>query len=121
MHELDHIVVNVSDVEFALAWYTERLGLTPERVDAWRAGDVPFPSVRVNERCVIDLMHLARTGHNVDHFCLVVDRADVESVATDPHFDRIEGPVQRWGARGMATSVYVSDPDGNTVELRAYD
>jgi catechol 2,3-dioxygenase-like lactoylglutathione lyase family enzyme len=35
-------------------------------------------------------------------------------------FSVAEGPVERFGARGSATSVYVRDPDGNTVELRWY-
>ena len=38
--ELDHIVLRVSDVERALAFYTNVLGLTPERVEKWRAGDL---------------------------------------------------------------------------------
>jgi catechol 2,3-dioxygenase-like lactoylglutathione lyase family enzyme len=121
VHELDHLVVNVADVERSLAWYTGLLGLRPERVDAWRGGEVPFPSVRVNERTVIDLFALDRTGVNVDHLCLVVDRDDVDAVAADGRFDVVEGPAPRWGARGDGWSVYVTDPDGNTVELRSYD
>ena len=39
---------------------------------------------------------------------------------TDPRFDIVEGPVERWGARGVGWSVYVTDPDGNQVELRSY-
>ena len=35
-------------------------------------------------------------------------------------FTVVDGPDQRFGARGMATSVYVTDPDGTVVELRAY-
>jgi catechol 2,3-dioxygenase-like lactoylglutathione lyase family enzyme len=31
-----------------------------------------------------------------------------------------EDAVTRWGARGDGTSIYVRDPDGNTVELKAY-
>ena len=119
--ELDHIVINVADVERSLAWYTELLGLTGERVDEWRAGEVPFPSVRVSERCIFDLLAADRSGENIDHICLVVDPDDVDATVDDHRFDVIEGPVPRWGARGMARSVYVRDPDGNTVELRSYD
>ena len=119
--ELDHIVINVADVERSLAWYTELLGLTGERVDEWRAGEVPFPSVRVSEGCIFDLLATERSGENIDHICLVVDPDDVDATADDHRFDVIEGPVPRWGARGMARSVYVRDPDGNTVELRSYD
>jgi len=119
--EIDHLVINVSDVEKSLSWYTDMLGLSAERADEWRAGQVPFPSVRINHGFIIDLMALDRTGDNVDHFCLVVDRDDVDAVVADSRFDIIEGPVARWGAKGVARSVYVTDPDGNQVELRSYD
>lgn len=121
VHELDHIVFNVEDIERSLAWYTGLLGLAHERVDDWRAGRAPFPSVRINAGTIIDLMTIERTGHNVDHICLVVDRVDVDAIADDSRFDVVEGPVERWGARGSGRSVYVKDPDGNTVELRSYE
>ena len=119
--ELDHLVINVGDVERSLAWYTEMLGLSAERVHEWRAGEVPFPSVRINDNTIIDLFALERTGQNIDHICLVVDRADVDAVSADPRFTIVEGPVERWGARGIGWSVYVTDPDGNQIELRSYD
>jgi catechol 2,3-dioxygenase-like lactoylglutathione lyase family enzyme len=118
--EFDHVVLNVADVERSLAFYTGPLGLAPERVDEWRAGRVPFPSVRVSDRTVIDLMSKPRGESNVDHICLVVEPLDWQEVIDAGTFDVLEGPVGRWGARGEATSVYVSDPDGNTVELRWY-
>jgi catechol 2,3-dioxygenase-like lactoylglutathione lyase family enzyme len=121
VHELDHIVLNVTDVERSLAWYTGLVGLAPDRVDAWRAGEVPFPSVRVNDRTIIDLFEVPRTGENMNHVCLVVDRSDVDAAANDDRFDVVDGPGNRWGARGHGWSVYVVDPDGNTVELRSYD
>ena len=119
--EIDHLVINVGDVERSLAWYTDMLGLVAERVDEWRTGQVPFPSVRVNDRFIIDLMALDRTGQNIDHICMVVDQDDVNAVAVDSRFNIVEGPVARWGARGVGRSVYVTDPDGNQVELRSYD
>ena len=118
---LDHYVLDVSDVERSLEWYTGLLGLRGERVDEWRAGDAPFPSVRVDESFVIDLFAKEPTGDNVDHVCFVVRPGDVDAVAGDDRFDVLEGPVPRWGARGDGRSVYVRDPDGNTVELRTYD
>jgi catechol 2,3-dioxygenase-like lactoylglutathione lyase family enzyme len=77
--------------------------------------------VRVNDRFIIDLMALDRTGQNIDHICMVVDQDDVNAVAVDSRFNIVEGPVARWGARGVGRSVYVTDPDGNQVELRSYD
>lgn len=118
--ELDHIVLNVSDGERALAWYCSMLGFEAERVEAWRAGDVPFPSVRVNERTIIDLFEVERTGENMNHVCFAATRADVDAIAADDRFDVVDGPGQRWGARGDGWSIYVRDPDGNTVEIRSY-
>jgi catechol 2,3-dioxygenase-like lactoylglutathione lyase family enzyme len=116
---LDHIVLNVGDVERSLAWYTGELGLVGERVDEWRNGDAPFPSVRVNATTVIDLVAIERTGENVNHLCLVVDN-DIDELAKSGRFEIVEGPVPRWGAQGEATSIYLYDPDNNLVELRAY-
>jgi catechol 2,3-dioxygenase-like lactoylglutathione lyase family enzyme len=120
VHELDHIVLNTPDVERSLAFYTGLLGMEGDRIDEWRAGQVPFPSVRVNGGTIIDIMRVDRTGENMNHLCLVVDADDVEAVATDARFDIVSQPVMRYGARGEGRSVYVRDPDGNVVELRSY-
>jgi catechol 2,3-dioxygenase-like lactoylglutathione lyase family enzyme len=119
--ELDHIVVNVADVERALRFYCDELGLAPVRVDEWRRHEVPFPSARVNQSTIIDLLPLPRQGENVDHFCLVVEPTDLDAVAASGRFEVVSGPVQRYGARGDGMSLYVRDPDANLVELRYYD
>jgi catechol 2,3-dioxygenase-like lactoylglutathione lyase family enzyme len=116
----DHLVLNVSDVERALGFYGGPLGLGIERAEEWRAGKVPFPSVRVSPSTVIDLVQRPRGESNVDHLCLVVEPLDWQEVLDSGEFTVLEGPVPRWGARGRAQSVYVRDPDGNTVELRWY-
>jgi catechol 2,3-dioxygenase-like lactoylglutathione lyase family enzyme len=116
----DHVVLNVADVERSLAWYAGELGLAPLRVDEWRRGEAPFPSVRVSADTIIDIVQGDRAGENVDHLCLVVGPVDLEDVARSGRFDVVEGPVPRWGAKGVGTSVYVRDPDGNVVELRHY-
>ncbi len=117
---LDHIVLNVGDVERSLAWYTDELGLDGERVDEWRNGEAPFPSVRVDDTTVIDLIALPRTGENVNHVCLVVRAESLDELVNSGRFQVLEGPVERWGAQGVAMSVYLWDPDQNLVELRHY-
>ena len=52
---MDHIVLNVEDEEKMIAFYSEVLELVPERLEEYRAGDVPFPSVRLNSDTIIDL------------------------------------------------------------------
>jgi len=123
IRELDHLVLNVSDVERSLAWYTDLLGLSGVRIDEWRRGEAPFPSVRISPGCIIDLFAADEIGpgNNLNHFCLVATRADVDAIATDARFTIVDGPGRRFGARGDGWSIYVVDPDGNTVEIRSYD
>jgi catechol 2,3-dioxygenase-like lactoylglutathione lyase family enzyme len=119
----DHLVLNVDDVERSLAFYCGPLGLAPVRVDEWRAGEAPFPSVRVSPTTIIDLVQRpagTATGDNVDHLCLVVEPLDWQRVVESGEFTVVDGPGERFGARGTAQSLYVADPDGNTVELRWY-
>ncbi len=116
----DHLVINTADAERALRFYCDDLGLQPVRVDEWRSGRAPFPSVRVDETTIVDLLPAPPTGVNADHFCLVVDRTDFDVIAASGRFEVLAGPGQRFGAMGTGTSLYVRDPDGNTVELRYY-
>jgi catechol 2,3-dioxygenase-like lactoylglutathione lyase family enzyme len=119
----DHLVLNVADVERSLAFYTGPLGLEPVRVEEWRDGKAPFPSVRVSPTTIIDLVETpvdGERGSNVDHICLVVEPLDWQQVVDSGVFTVLDGPGERFGARGTAVSLYVEDPDGNTVELRWY-
>jgi catechol 2,3-dioxygenase-like lactoylglutathione lyase family enzyme len=119
---LDHIVLVCSDVERSLSWYCDELGLAGERVDEWRRGEVPFPSVRVDGRTLIDLVAGERAGENMAHVCLVVEPTDLAALAASGRFDVVgAGAVEGlFGAQGFATSLYVRDPEGNVVELRHY-
>ena len=127
--ELDHIVLNVRDIDRSLQFYIDVLGLEPERLDAFRAGKVGFPSVRINPGTVIDLFPAKDQGsganikRNLNHFCLVIGKEDFAGIVdflTRRQIAIREGPVSRWGARGQATSVYFHDPDGNEIEIRCY-
>ena len=118
--ELDHLVLSCTDVERTLAWYTEVLGLAPVRLDEWRRGDVPFPSVRINADTMIDLVAGNTNDGRLDHFCVVIEPTDLDAVALSGTFDVVDGPGRRFGARGDGTSLYVRDPDGAVVELRYY-
>jgi catechol 2,3-dioxygenase-like lactoylglutathione lyase family enzyme len=117
---LDHLVLNVSDVERSLAYYTGVLGLEGERVEEWRQGDVPFPSVRIDGGTIIDLFRAERDGENLNHLCLVLPRADWEEAVEQERLEVTRGPAQLFGARGVGMAFYTRDPDGNTVELRHY-
>ena len=121
--EFDHLVLIVSDVERSLLWYMGTLGLEGVRVDEWRSGTAFFPSVRVNVATIIDLVEgtPSAEGRNVDHICLVIDPIDLDGLAESGKFAVASGPTDGlFGARGYAKSLYVYDPDHNTIELRCY-
>jgi catechol 2,3-dioxygenase-like lactoylglutathione lyase family enzyme len=120
---LDHLVLRVNDVERSLAFYMDVLGLPGDRVEDWRRGEAFFPSVRVNDDVIIDILAApaAHEGNeNVDHFCLVVEPTDWDAVVAAGTFEVVDGPDTRYGAHGNAQSLYVRDPDRNVVELRYY-
>jgi extradiol dioxygenase family protein len=129
---MDHIVLNVEDEDEMIAFYAQVLRFTPERVREYRAGDAPFPSVRLNPDTIIDLFPQklwrrsdpAGQGRaNLNHFCITLSEVDWNSLTARlkaRNIDIEEGPVQRWGAHGEGTSIYFRDPEGNQVEARYY-
>ena len=129
---MDHIVLNVEDDEKMIAFYSNVLMFAPERLEEYRAGDVPFPSVRLNLDMIVDLFPKkmwqknARTGQvreNLNHFCIALSKGVWESLLERLHDNNVdieEGPVQRWGAHGIGTSIYFRDPEGNLIEARYY-
>ncbi len=127
--EMDHIVLRVKDVETTLRFYTDVLGLKAERVDQWRAGEVRFPSARLNDDTIIDFFASEQIPagrddiKNQDHFCMVIEETDMEQLKADFEalgVDIQAGPGKRWGSHGDGISLYVYDPDDNVVELRHY-
>jgi catechol 2,3-dioxygenase-like lactoylglutathione lyase family enzyme len=124
----DHVVLRCADVETTFAWYIDELGLAPVRLDEWRSGEAPFPSARIDPSTIIDFIPAYPSelcdgvliDGRIDHMCLVVDEDSLATVLDDSSFEIVDGPGPRFGARGVATSVYVKDPDGLVVELRCY-
>src|SRR5215467_545327 len=114
---MDHIVLNVPDVDRSLAFYVNVLRLAPERLDQFRRGEVPFPSVRVSADTVIDLFPM-KPGEalgdgpglpNLNHFTMVVEAGDFEGFQqhlAERGVKIEEGPGRRWGAHGYGQSVY---------------
>ena len=127
--EMDHIVLRNKDVEESLRFYTEVLGLQAERVDRRRAGEIRFPSARINADTIIDFFGsdqepIGKEGiKNQDHFCMVIEPTDMEELKNkfvEMGVAIQAGPGKRWGSHGDGISLYIYDPDDNVVELRHY-
>lgn len=126
---MDHVVLNVTDAERSLAFYAGILGLRTERTDEFRSGRVPFPSVRFDARTILDFLDPAHReitppNRNLNHIALALGNAPAEIA----EFLKQRGvPIVRemtgnFGAQGdTAHSFHVLDPDGNLLELQAYE
>ena len=125
--QLDHLVLRVTDLQAMMKFYLDTIGCTLEKTQEalglyqLRAGSA-----------LIDLVPVdgplgqkggaapGREARNLDHFCLRIDPFDADEIiahlkacGADP------APVaSRYGAEGQGPSIYVSDPEGNVVELK---
>jgi glyoxylase I family protein len=118
--ELDHVVLRCRDQTRMLDFYTRVLGLSEER----RIAQIGLIQLRAGAS-MIDLVPAAEprieSGTNVDHFCLGIDTDDLHSTMTYLRTNSVEvlgEPAMRYGARGLGNSIYVRDPEGNTIELK---
>jgi catechol 2,3-dioxygenase-like lactoylglutathione lyase family enzyme len=135
---LDHVVLWTRDPRAAMDFYTRVVGLEPVRFAEFERNEAPFPSVRVCEDAIIDLLPVGdaaatesatnvagSAGHPVNHVCLAMSKPEYEAldrrlraagVDTSARLDRT------YGARGWAPQgYYFADPDGNVVEARYYE
>ena len=130
---MDHIVLNVKNDERMIDFYSKVIMLAPERLEEYRAGEVPFPSVRLNSDTIIDLFPKKmwqksdRAGQgleNLNHLCIALSKGMWEKLLKRLKANNVdieEGPVPRWGAHGNGTSIYFRDPEGNLIEARYYE
>lgn len=127
LREIDHVVLRVVDVGRMLGFYCDVLGCTLER----RQDAIGLIQLRAG-RSLVDLVPVDGTlgraggaapgkeGRNLDHVCFRVEPFDEAGIRR--HLDAhgiAAGPVaSRYGAEGEGPSIYVTDPEGNVVELK---
>jgi glyoxylase I family protein len=115
---LDHIVLRVADIDRAVAFYGDVLGCPVER----RLAEIGLVQLRAGAS-MIDLVPRSEDeddGRNVDHFAVQIEALDVPALSAHLRRHGIDpGEVRRrYGAEGYGSSIYITDPDGNTVELK---
>ena len=124
---LDHVVLRVRDLDRALDFYCGVLGCREER----RVDELGLVQLRAGS-ALIDLVDAAGRlgtaggpppgdgGRNLDHFALQIEPFDEQLLLRELAAAGVEASpaAQRYGAEGMGPSLYVRDPEGNTVELK---
>ncbi|KAA1193082.1 VOC family protein [Pseudohalioglobus sediminis] len=124
---IDHVVIRARDMEKLVAFYCDVLGCRLER----GPGDIGLAQLRAG-LSLIDIVDvsgpLGRDGGkapdhdapNMDHVCLSVAPWDADAILDhlQRHAVDADEPATRYGAGGMGPSIYLRDPEGNTVELK---
>ena len=127
VREIDHVVLRVSDAKAMTAFYRDVLGCPVEK----RQDEIGLIQLRAG-RSLIDLVPIdgalgraggaapGRGGRNLDHFCLRVEPFDEAGIRAHLASHGVQpGNVEsRYGAEGMGPSIYLTDPEGNVVELK---
>ncbi|MGV8937829.1 MAG: VOC family protein [Allorhizobium sp.] len=125
---IDHVVLRVRDLERAVIFYRNVLGCTLER----RQDVIGMVQMRAG-RSLIDLIATdgilglkggsppAIESHNMDHLCLAVVDFEIGTILThlQSHGVAVGETGARYGAGGEGLSLYLADPEGNRLELRA--
>ena len=124
VQSLDHLVLTVADLNVTLAFYTEALGMRPERytpADGSQRWALRFGSQKINlhQAGAEFLPKAARPTTGSADLCFLSDtpladwQAHLDALKISPE----EGPVRRSGAEGPILSLYLRDPDGTLIEL----
>lgn len=115
LREIDHVVLRVKDMQRMVRFYSEVLGA---EFVAFRP-DFNMTHLRAG-RSMIDLVAGDSAGRNMDHFCLRVDPFDEKAIVEHlrSHGVAVGDIKNRYGAEGNGVSIYLTDPEGNQVELK---
>lgn len=127
VRDIDHLVLRTEHPDAMIAFYTEVLGMVVER----HLEGIGLIQLRAG-RSLLDIVPVdselgrkggaapGRDGRNLDHFCLRLEPFDEPAIRHHLESRGIEAgsTEQRYGAEGTGPSIYIQDPDGNTVELK---
>jgi catechol 2,3-dioxygenase-like lactoylglutathione lyase family enzyme len=114
VRRIDHVVLAAREPTRLVAFYRDLFGLEVERelkgLVQLRAGE-----------CLIDIVPgRTGTGENLQHFCLTLADWDEAAVRHELGLRGIDASrtAEVYGAEGFGPSIYITDPEGNQVELK---
>ena len=120
---IDHFFLTVRNIDTAVKFYTEVLGMRLTEFGSGRKA-LSFGSQKINLHEAgkeFEPKALRPTPGSADVCLISNDNIDEVILELKEHSTPIiEGPVTRTGALGKITSVYVRDPDGNLIEISNY-
>ena len=123
---IDHIVLNVTDVDITAAWYQRVLGMEREDFGPHNRTALKFGGQKINLRPHDHDVYSWPTGTTHEpgagDLCFITAVPPDEVIGHLHEFGVaiIQGPIERAGALGPIQSVYCRDPDGNLVEISSY-
>jgi glyoxylase I family protein len=126
IRDIDHVVLRVTDMKWALTFYCGVLGCREERrLDETRLVQLGASRSMIN---LVDQGRPASNGNavtderarNMDHVCLIIEPFDETRLRAHllEHGINAGKTASRCGAEGSGPSFYVENPDGDTVELK---
>ncbi|WP_224268923.1 VOC family protein [Haloprofundus salinisoli] len=128
--DVDHVAIRVTDLDRALSFYRDLLGMEVRDRKRFEADEVPYVAVVAGGRHI----HLVPTDDEIDvdgeHICLLLrsnemeTEEELESLLSELREEGVEieegEPYKRYGAYGRDWAAYVRDPDGRRVELKLH-
>ncbi len=137
--QLDYAVLWVENANRALDFYVNVIGLEPVRAEEFKTGKARFPSVRINDGTIFDIMERSELlplvqnftgsrddvgGTPINHLCISMSASEYEAVLkrlVEQGVEAKSGGEDVFGAQGQAVrSTYLNDPDNNVIEIRFY-
>ena len=124
---IDHVVLRVKDIEVMLGFYRDVLGCSVakhnEPLDLWHldAGGSMIDLIPVSGKLGSKGGAApGAEGRNMDHVALKVHPFDTDAILAHlkAHGIDSEDVKTRFGADGEGPSIYMSDTEGNGVELK---
>jgi catechol 2,3-dioxygenase-like lactoylglutathione lyase family enzyme len=125
MATIDHLILNVNDLDASVAFYAKVLGFKLEGQDG------PFTVIRVSDDFTLQLAPWGTKGN--EHYAFALPRAEFDRVFAlikekgIPYGDSFHsvgnnsGPGSESGAKGPAPTVYLNDPNNHLIEIRTYE